>query len=453
MAAGIERLTALKVTRVATPGRYPDGKGLYLQVTKTLAKSWLFRYERNGKERQMGLGPTHSVGLADAREAARQARACLAKGLDPLDERNALVEANKAQQLADLDFDSCATEYIKSRQDEWKSEKHRKQWQSTLAAHASPHIGKLPVRKIGTPQVMKVLQPIWKSKTETASRVRERIERILSWAAKQGYREGENPARWEGHLEELLPKPSKLKKVIHHPAMAYRDVGAFMQALRGELGFGARALEFTILTACRTGEVLGATWQEIDLRGRIWTIPAERMKNSKEHRVPLTPPAVEVLKKVRGFHDRLAFPGGSKENLLSDMAMLKVLERMGRSGVTVHGFRSTFRDWASEMTQYPEAIAEMCLAHTVGSAVENAYRRTDLFNRRRGLMTDWANWCGVVQPELPADDDLTDDLEETGPVAPAESVAAELGGLSARSALQANPRQDPRTSLRFDETE
>ena len=455
MAAGIEKLTALKVARLNKPGRYADGKGLYLQITKSLAKSWIFRYERDGKERFMGLGPSHSVGLADARERARAARSRLALGKDPLDERNAEIQAAKAEKLSNADFDSCAGEYIKSRQDEWKSEKHRNQWETSLRVHVSPHIGKLAVRRITTPLIMQVLQPIWKTKTETASRIRERIERILSWAAKHGYREGENPARWDGHLEELLPKPSKLKKVVHHPAMQYREVGGFMLDLKQESGFGARALEFTILTACRTGEVLGAQWGEIDFRRRVWVIPPERMKNSKEHRVPLTDPAVEVLKKVRGFHPKLVFPGAKKDALLSNMAMLRVLENLGRTGLTVHGFRSSFRDWAAEMTQYPESIAEMCLAHTVGNAVENAYRRSDLFNRRRGLMTDWAKWCAEVQPELPAeamDGELAseeadgwDDLEQ-------DATARNEGGERGSSSNIADPRIDPRLQSGTGET-
>lgn len=446
MAAGIEKLTALKVTRLSKPGRHADGKGLYLQITKTLAKSWLFRYERDGKERFMGLGPVHSVGLAEARERARDARNCLAKGKDPLDERNALVLAAKAQVQSNRDFDSCAADYIKSRQDEWKSEKHRKQWERTLAVHASPHIGKMAVRQITTPSVLKVLQPIWTTRTETASRVRERIERILSWSAKHGYREGENPARWDGHLEELLPKPSKLKKVVHYPAMPYREVGAFMRDLKRQVGFAPRALEFTILTACRTGEVLGATWEEIDFRARVWTIPAERMKNGKEHRVPLTTSAVEVLRKVRRYHPRLVFPGTKKDKPLSGMAMLKVLERMGRSSLTVHGFRSSFRDWAAEMTQYPEAIAEMCLAHTVGSAVENAYRRSDLFNRRRGLMTDWESWCAEVQPDPSDDEDLDNDVAVDD-----DLPGVDAGGMSWAEEQMTppsvgDPRGDPRRS-------
>lgn len=443
MAAGIEKLTALKVTRLSEPGRYADGKGLYLQITKTHAKSWIFRYERDGKERFMGLGPVHSVGLAEARDHARAARNLLANGKDPLAERNALALAAKALEQSNRDFDSCAADYIKSRQDEWKSEKHRKQWERTLAVHASPHIGKMPVRQITTASVLKVLQPIWKTRTETASRVRERIERILSWAAKHGYREGENPAQWDGHLEELLPKPSKLKKVVHHPAMPYREVGAFMRELKSEIGFAPRALEFTILTACRTGEVLGATWQEIDFRGRVWTIPAERMKNNREHRVPLTNTAVEVLRKVKGYHPTLVFPGARKDKLLSNMAMLHVLERTGRSNLTVHGFRSTFRDWAAEMTQYPEAIAEMCLAHTVGSAVENAYRRTDLFNRRRALMTDWESWCAEVQPEPSDEEDVDDDVLVGDNPSTEEAVGRSRAEKRASLPFRASPATTP----------
>lgn len=399
MASGIEKLTALKVARLSNPGRYADGKGLYLQITKALVKSWIFRYERDGKERYMGLGATHTVGLAEARELAREARVCLTQGKDPLEVRNALIVANKAEQLSNLDFDRCAAEYIKSHQDAWKNEKHKKQWETSLSTYVSPHIGRLYVRRIDTPLVLKVLQPIWKTKTETASRIRERMERVLSWAARQGYREGDNPARWHGHLEELLPKPAKLKKVKHHPALPYREAGAFLAQLRLQKGIGARALELTILTASRTGEVLGAKWDEIDFKAKIWIVPPERMKNGKEHRVPLVDAAVELLKKLRGLHSVLVFPGAREDTTLSSMSMLTVLRRMNRQDLTVHGFRSTFRDWAAEMTQYPKELAEISLAHTVGNAVENAYRRSDLFERRRALMQDWAAWCAVDQPD------------------------------------------------------
>ena len=399
MAGGIEKLTALKVARLSKPGRYADGKGLYLQITKALVKSWIFRYERDGRERYMGLGATHTVGLAEARELAREARVCISGGKDPLEVRNALVVANKAEQLSNLDFDRCAAEYIKSHKDAWKNEKHKKQWETSLSTYVSPHLGRLYVRRIDTPLVLKVLQPIWKTKTETASRIRERMERVLSWAARQGYREGENPARWHGHLEELLPKPAKLKKVTHHPALPYREVGAFFEQLRMQKGIGARALELTVLTACRTGEVLGATWDEIDFRARIWVVPPERMKNGKEHRIPLVDAALDVLKKFRGLDPVLVFPGAREDKKLSSMSMLTVLRRMSRADVTVHGFRSTFRDWAAEMTQYPKELAELSLAHTVGNAVENAYRRSDLSERRRALMQDWAAWCAVVQQD------------------------------------------------------
>ena len=423
MAGGIEKLTALKVARLSKPGRYADGKGLYLQITKALVKSWIFRYERDGKERYMGLGATHTVGLAEAREQARDARVCLAGGKDPLGVRNALVVANKVEQLSNLDFDRCAADYIKSHKEAWKNEKHQKQWETSLSTYVSPHIGKLHVRRIDTPLVLKVLQPIWKTKTETASRIRERMERVLSWAAKQGYREGENPARWHGHLEELLPKPAKLKKVRHHPALPYRETGAFFDGLRLQKGIGARALELTVLTACRTGEVLGAQWTEIDFKARVWVVPPERMKNGKEHRIPLVDAALDILKKLRGLHPVLVFPGAREDKMLSSMSMLTVLRRMNRADLTVHGFRSTFRDWAAEMTQYPKELAELSLAHTVGNAVENAYRRSDLFERRRALMQDWAAWCAVVQPDTVETADaggepeleVTDAAEQEGP--------------------------------------
>lgn len=363
MAGGIEKLSAIKVARLSKPGRYADGKGLYLQITKALVRSWIFRYERDGKERYMGLGATHTVGLAEARELAREARVCLSHGKDPLEVRNALVVATRAEQLSNLDFDRCAAEYIKSHQDAWKNEKHKKQWEASLSTYVSPHVGRLYVRRIDTPMVLKVLQPIWKTKTETASRIRERMERVLSWAARQGYREGDNPARWHGHLEELLPKPAKLKKVKHHPALPYREAGAFFAQLRLQKGIGARALELTILTASRTGEVLGATWGEVDFKAKVWIVPPERMKNGKEHRIPLVDAAVETLKKLRGLHSVLVFPGAREDTMLSSMSMLTVLRRMSRQDLTVHGFRSTFRDWAAEMTQYPKELAELAGAY------------------------------------------------------------------------------------------
>lgn len=262
------------------------------------------------------------------------------------------------------------------------------------------------MRRIDTPMVLKALEPIWRTKTETASRIRERIERVLSWAATRGYREGENPARWGGHLEELLPNPAKLKRVQHHPALAFADAAAFFRDLSAQRGMAARALEFTILTTCRTGEVLGATWGEFDLDARVWTIPPEpeRMKGNKPHRVPLVSATQLILKQQMGQDRERVFPGPKAGSGLSSMAMLSVLRRLNRRDLTVHGFRSTFRDWAAERTDYPSEMAEISLAHTVGSAVENAYRRSDLFERRRHLMQDWAEWCidtsAVARPSM-----------------------------------------------------
>lgn len=393
MAGGIERLTALKVARLTKPGRYGDGKGLHLQITKTGVKSWVFRYERGGRERLMGLGPLHTVSLADAREKARGIRAQLLQGIDPLEQRSGDAAARRAEQASNLDFDGCVKQYIASKEAEWKNAKHRQQWENTLRTHVSPHIGSIYVRRIDTPMVLKALEPIWKTKTETATRVRERIERVLSWATTRGYREGENPARWTGHLEDLLPNPAKLKKVKHHPALPFGEMGAFFAQVKKQQGLGARALEFTILTACRTGEVLGARWSEVDLENRVWTVPPERMKAGKAHRVPLVGATGQLLRGLVGYDPIFVFPGAREGKSLSTMAMLMILRRMRRDDLTVHGFRSTFRDWVAEKTNYPSEMAEIALAHTVGTAVENAYRRSDLFERRRSLMEDWAAWC------------------------------------------------------------
>jgi integrase len=395
MAGGIEKLSAMKVTRLSKPGYHGDGGGLYLQISTKGSKSWIFRYERFGRERQMGLGPLHTVSLADARERARQARLSLAAGVDPIDKRDKELLALRAEQASDLDFDACAKRYIEAHEAGWRNAKHRQQWENTLRVHASPHIGKIHVRRIDTPLVLKVLEPIWRTKTETASRIRERIERILSWATVRGYREGDNPARWRGHLDEMLPKPGKLKKVKHHPALPFAEIGDFCAGVRMQKGASAKALEFVILTACRSGEVLGARWDEVDFEGLVWTVPGERMKGHRPHRVPLVPAMLAILKAQEGSDMELIFPGAKPGKPLSDMAMLTLLRRMNRDDITVHGFRSTFRDWAAEKTDYPREVAEMALAHTVGSAVENAYRRSDLFEKRRQLMGEWAKQCST----------------------------------------------------------
>ncbi|RUP35429.1 MAG: site-specific integrase [Curvibacter sp.] len=398
--AGIDKLTALKIARLAKPGKYSDGKGLYLQISKELIKSWIFRYQLNHSEHYMGLGSVHSISLAEARDLARKARQLLLQGIDPLQNKAEEFAKKRAALASNKTFKECMTEYIESHKDSWKSEKHCKQWEATLVEYACPHFGKAQVRHIDTQLVLNALEPIWKKKTETATRVRERIERVLSWAATKGYREGENPARWHGHLQELLPKPSKIKKVQHHPSLPYMEMASFYRRLRAEKGIAAIALQLVILTACRTGEVLYAKWEEFDLDAGVWVVPPMRMKASKEHRVPLVEEAIRLLKQMKGLDETWVFPGAKKGRPMSNMAMLNVLKRMQCTDLTVHGFRSTFRVWAAERTAYPREFAELALAHSVGTAVEEAYQRSDLFDRRRALMRDWAVWCCSPLPAL-----------------------------------------------------
>jgi integrase len=395
MGRGIEKLSALKIKRLSTPGYFGDGGGLYLQVGRTGSKSWIFRYARTGREREMGLGSLNAVGLTEARDKARQLRLCLASGGDPMEMRSEELARRHAHQARNLDFDACAAQYISAHEAGWRNQKHRQQWENTLRVHASPHIGQVHVRRIDAAMIMKVLEPIWRTKTETASRLRERIERVLAWATVRGYREGENPARWKDHLDQMLPEPSKVKKVKHYSALPISQLAEFLSVLREQKGVAARAMEFTILTASRTGEVLGAVWSEIDLGEAAWNIPGERMKANRPHRVPLSPQALKVVEAQRGADPCYVFPGSTGKKPLSNMAMLTLLKRMKRQDITVHGFRSTFRDWAAEQTDFPREVVELALAHAVGSAVENAYRRTDLFDRRRQLMEAWAMFCGA----------------------------------------------------------
>ena len=293
-----------------------------------------------------------------------------------------------------MTFAQCVTEYIHEHRYEWRNEKHKEQWLSSLQTYILPHIGGMGISCIDAATVLEVLKPLWTLRTETASRVRGRMERVLSWAATLGLREGDNPARWRGHLEELLPKPSKIRKVRHHPAMPYRQVGEFYRLLEAQKGIAPKALRLAILTACRTSEVLNARWAEIDLAQDIWTIPAERMKNGREHRIPLADDMLRLLQSLAGLDPDWVFPGAKRDGRpLSGAALRAVLHRMARAEVTVHGFRSSFRVWAAERTDCPKEIAEMALAHTPGTAVEKAYQRSDLAERRRALMRDWAAWC------------------------------------------------------------
>lgn len=393
MAGG--KLTALKLKALTHPGRYGDGDGLWLQVRDAAHRSWLFRYVGSGKPRQMGLGPFPDVSLAEAREMARECRAQVRRGLDPIEERRRAKEAARDTSRL-LTFRQVADRYLAAHEASWRNEKHRYQWRQTLDV-ACQEIGRVPVATIATGDVMRVLEPIWREKPETASRLRGRIESVIDYATAHGWRQGDNPARWRGHLAKLLPAPTKVAKVEHHAALPWSEIGTFMAELRDESGVAARALEFTILTAARTGEVIGAQWPEIDLGAGLWTVPASRMKAGREHRVPLSDPAVLVLEgmqKARERADGWVFPGGRAGRPLSNMAMTALLRRMNRGELTVHGFRSTFRDWAAEATNYPRELPEQALAHTLGDKVEAAYRRSDLFEKRRRLMADWAEFCG-----------------------------------------------------------
>ncbi|HWB47530.1 MAG TPA: integrase arm-type DNA-binding domain-containing protein [Stellaceae bacterium] len=371
-----------------------DGGGLYFRVTPTGGRSWVFRYAIGDKRRDMGLGPYPDVGLSEARDKAAELRRQKRDGIDPL----AAKAGRRAAAAKAMTFKQCAEAYIEAHKAGWRNAKHGAQWTATLETYAYPTFGKLPVADIDTALVMTVLRPIWTAKPETASRVRGRIESIIGWATVSGYRQGDNPARWRGHLDALLPQKTKVRAVEHHAALPYAEIGKFMAGLRAQEGAAAKALEFAILTAARTGEVIGATWQEIDWEGRTWTIPPERMKAHREHRVPLSTAALAILKALpKGGPGDRVFP-------LSNMALLMTLRRMERGDLTAHGFRSTFRDWAAERTAFPSEVAEMALAHVVGDKVEAAYRRGDLFEKRRQLAEAWSRFC--AQPAAGGGDNV-----------------------------------------------
>ncbi|OAN52991.1 integrase [Paramagnetospirillum marisnigri] len=394
MAAG--KLTALQVSKMKEAGRYADGGGLYLQVSKVGTKSWLFRFMLDGKAREMGLGSVDTVPLANAREEAEQCRRQLRDRKDPIEERKARQLEAALDAAKAMTFRQCAEAYIDAHKTGWKNAKHKAQWGSTLETYVYPVFGSLAVKSVDTGLVLKVLEPIWQTKTETASRVRGRVESILDWATARGLRRGENPARWRGHLDKLLPPRSKVQKVQHHAALPYEEMGAFMKALRAQDSVGARGLEFQILTAARPGEAYGAKWSEIDADKKVWTIPGERMKAGREHRVPLSSAAMAIIEAMKTIKvSDYVFPGMKDNRPLSGMAFLQLLKRMNRGDLTAHGFRSTFRDWCAEQTAYPRDVEEMALAHTIGNKVEAAYRRGDLFEKRTRLMQDWGNFCAM----------------------------------------------------------
>jgi integrase len=391
------RLNAQAIRHAGAPGLYADGWGLYLLVGRNGTKSWVYRYRQGGRLRDMGLGPLRLVSLAEAREAAQVWRKRRHNGEEPIAARRAEKAAKRLEAARAISFRECAERYIAAHRAGWKNAKHAAQWPSTLATYAYPIFGELAVQAVNVALVTQVLEPIWEQKPETASRVRQRIEAVLDWAAARGYRHGENPARWRGHLETLLPAPSKIRRVQHHAALPYAEIGAFMAALREQEGMAAYALQFAILTATRTKEVIGARWDEFDLAAAMWTIPPERMKAEREHRIPLSAPALELLKALLETRTGpVIFSGMRRGKPISNMAMLMLLRRMGRRGeLTAHGFRSTFRDWAAERTNFPREVAEMALAHVVSDKVEAAYRRGDLFQRRRQLMEAWGRYCGT----------------------------------------------------------
>lgn len=411
MGTGRNKLSARKVLEATNPGWLLDGGGLYLQIAKraptkageksrkpveAVNKSWCFRYRERitGKRIMLGLGSLLDLSLAEAREKAAELRRMLIDGKDPKAERVRKRAEVKAEAASMITFDQAAGRCIADKRPGWKNEKHAEQWTSTLATYASPIMGSLPVASIDLALVRKVLDPIWTTKNETASRVRQRVESVLAWATVSGFRKGDNPARWRGHLDHLLPKPSKVQTREHFAALPYAEMGDFIVALRTHKGVAALAMEFTILTAARTSEVTGARWEEFDLKKALWTVPPVRMKASKEHIVPLPRRAVEIIQQLAGTKlGPHVFLGAKAGAHLCNMAMAKILRIMQLTDITVHGFRSTFRDWAGEQTNYPRELIEHALAHKLKDKAEAAYARSTMPERRRGLMEDWAAYC------------------------------------------------------------
>ncbi len=389
------KLTQLQVDRTKGKTLLADGAGLYLNITENGSRSWLYRYMLLSKAHWMGLGSYPDLSLAGAREQAAEARKLTRQGIDPLARKREQTQVLRAASAKVITFDEAAKQFIEDNKAGWRNPKHVAQWRATLETYASPMIGALDVALIETSHIINVLKPIWTKKTETASRLRGRIENVLDWATVHKYRSGENPARWKGYLEHILPKPSAVAKVEHHPALPWKEAAVFMKALREQQGVGARALEFLVLTVARSGEVRLATWDEFDLESGVWTVPSKRMKAGREHRVPLAMRAVSIAQEMKDLYGMkgYVFPGAREGRPLSDMTLTAVLKRMGRSDLTAHGFRSTFRDWAAEVTTYPAEMAEMALAHTVSDKVEAAYRRGDLFDKRRKMSEDWSSFC------------------------------------------------------------
>ena len=394
MARTLHRLTATAVEKKRQPGYYGDGGGLYLQVSDSVSKSWIYRYSLDGRRREMGLGAYPEITLSAAREAAAEARALRESKKDPISVRDEGRARERLRAAQGILWGKAVDQFMGAHEGSWRNRKHRQQWRNTLDAYAKPVFGGLAVSSIGTPEVTKVLDPIWHEKPETASRLRGRIERILDWSKVRGYRAGENPARWRGHLDKVFPAPSKVRKVKHHAAVPIDDLPAVYSKLANSTGIAAKATMLAILTAVRPGEVTGALWAEFDRNAALWTIPAERMKADKEHRVTLSKEALVILEEMEeAKHSKFIFPGHKANKPLSLTSLSKALRLAGGGKATVHGTaRSTFKDWASERTAFPSEVSEMALAHSIGDKVEAAYRRGELLEKRRALMQQWATF-------------------------------------------------------------
>ena len=397
MARTLNRLTAMKVARAKQPGLYADGGSLYLRVAPGGSRQFIFRYALNGRLRDMGMGPTHTLTLADAREKAREARKLLLEGIDPIDTKHARRAALQVDAAKRMTFAQCAEGFIRDNERKWTNARHRDEWRRTLSQYVFPTLGSLPVAAINTPLVLKVVKPLWERVPTTAKRVLGRIENVLGWATVHHYRSGDNPAAWDGLIEHALPSVSRAGGGEHHAALPFAEAVAFMTKVRADTGIAARCLEFITLTAVRLSEAINATWDEVDLDARVWTIPSSRMgKTRKEHRVPLSDAAIAVLKAMQKVRmNDWVFPGNRQGRPIGENSMRRLAkDASGDDTITVHGLRSTFRDWASERTDFQAEVKEAALAHTIPNAVEAAYRRGDLFDKRRKLMEAWAGFCG-----------------------------------------------------------
>jgi len=399
MAKKTNKLTSLQAKKISAYGFYPDGNGLYLQVSRSGAKSWVFRYESNGKGRKQGLGSATDLTLNEARVAASESRKLRLHGKDPIDEKKRIIAAAKMKEARTITFKACAALYIDSHKAGWSNSKHINQWTNTLTTYAYPVIGHLPVQDVDVLLVMKVLEPIWTTKTETATRVRQRIENILDWAKVRDYRSGENPARWRGHLNMLLPHPSKLQKVKHFNAMPFAEVPVYFTDLRKIKTVSAMALSFLILTATRSNETRSATWDEIDFDNAVWTIPESRMKAKIEHSVSLSEECLQILEEAKTYKtNNYIFPSENKKTGITSAALQRLL-RKTQPEATMHGFRSSFRDWCAEMTNHENKVAEFSLAHQLKDTTEAAYLRTKMPEKRRRLMNDWSKYCVTEKQE------------------------------------------------------